>query len=287
MHSIRRYGHVLFVAILFAVNLLIWQGVATSAEAPLLTVAFLDVGQGDSIYIEAPNGNQLLVDAGAGREVLSELAEVMPVGDRSLDAVIGTHPDKDHIGGLLDVIRSYEVGQYLEPGVPADTLIYEELKRAIAEKGIPVTLARRGMAIVLDEANGVRLDILLPDRDVSGMETNDASIVARLSYASTSVMLTGDAPTKAERHLVSLGNDIASDILKAGHHGSRTSTGEEFLRAVAPRYAVISVGKSNRYGHPHPEVLARLVSFGIPALRTDEEGTVVFMSDGFSFVRDR
>lgn len=134
MHFLRRYGHFLIVAILLAANLLIWRGVTISAEAPLLTVAFLDIGQGDSIYIEAPNGNQLLVDGGAGGVVLSELAEVMPIGDRSLDIVIGTHPDKDHIGGLLDVIRSYEVGQFLEPGVSADTLIYKELKRTIEEK---------------------------------------------------------------------------------------------------------------------------------------------------------
>ncbi|MCE9643768.1 MBL fold metallo-hydrolase [Candidatus Parcubacteria bacterium] len=287
MHSIRRYGHFFIVAILIAANALIWRGVSTSAEAPLVTVAFLDIGQGDSVYIEAPNGNQLLIDGGEGGAVLSELAEVMPLGDRSLDIVIGTHPDKDHIGGLLDVVRSYDVGEFLEPGVSADTLIYRELKKAIQEKGIPVTLARRGMTLLLDEAYGVRLDILFPDRDVSDFEANDASIVARLSYASTSVMLTGDAPIKTERYLVSLdGAELPSDILKAGHHGSRTSTSAEFLAAVAPRYAIISSGKNNRYGHPHQEVMALLQTFGIETLRTDEEGTIVFLSDGFSFVRE-
>lgn len=286
---LKRHGHIFLVGILLIANILIWRGVSTSAETPLLTVAFLDIGQGDSIYIEAPNGNQLLVDGGAGRAVLSQLGEVMPLGDRSLDVVIGTHPDKDHIGGLLDVIRSYEVGEFLEPGVPADTLVYKELKKMLEDKGIPVVLARRGMSIVLDEADNVHLDILFPDTDVSQFkQTNDASIVGRLTYASTSVMLTGDSPIKIERHLVSLdAAGLRSDILKAGHHGSRTSSNEAFLRAVAPEYAIISAGKNNRYGHPHQEVLNLLSMLGIPALRTDEEGTIVFRSNGSYFTRAR
>lgn len=286
---LKRYGYILVVVILFAANFLIWRGVSTSAGAPSLTVAFLDIGQGDSIYIEAPNGNQLLVDGGAGNLVLSRLGEVMPLGDRSLDVVIGTHPDKDHIGGLLDVIRTCEVGEFLEPGVSSDTLVYKELKKMLAEKGIPVVLARRGMSIVLDEADNVRLDILFPDTDVSQFkQTNDASIVARLSYASTSVMLTGDSPIKIEQHLVSLdARGLKSDILKAGHHGSRTSSSEAFLRAVAPQYTIVSAGKNNRYGHPHQEVLNLLLALGIPTLRTYEEGNIIFTSDGRSFARVR
>ncbi len=268
-----------------------------------LTVAFLDIGQGDAIFIQAPNGNQILLDGGPGKAVLRELSKVMPFYDRSIDVVIASHADQDHVGGLPDVLRKYKVGIFMEPGVPGESSSYEELERLVTkeegEEKIKKILARRGM--VVDLGGGAVLQILFPDRDPSGMETNMSSIVARLVYGENEFLLTGDSPKAIEEYLVSLEKNpkeghlqnapvpegalqedfsLQSDVLKAGHHGSKTSTSPTFLGAVSPKYVVISSGKNNRYGHPHQEVLDILDTFGAKILRTDTSGRIIFKSNG-------
>lgn len=251
-----------------------------------LTVAFLNIGQGDAIYIEAPHGNQLLIDGGPGRQILRELGNVMPFSDRTIDAVIATHPDADHIGGLVDVLDNYEVGLFMEPGVTTDSSLYKTLEEKVAREktengSLQKIEARRGMTI--DLGDGVLLQILYPVSDTRGWETNDASIVARLVYGNTEFLLTGDAPVKTERGLMYMGPSFVSlhsDVLKVGHHGSKTSTSPEFVAAVHPEYAVISVGKDNRYGHPTPVVLETLKKENIKILRTDTMGRIIFTSDG-------
>lgn len=259
-----------------------WKALTASTRE--LTVAFLNIGQGDSIYIEAPNGNQLLVDGGNGKQILSELGAVMPFADRSIDVVVGTHPDADHVGGLIPVLSRYTVSAILEPGSSADTATYRALEKEISDKQIPRIIVHRGM--IVDLGGGVTFTILSPDQDTTHMETNESSIVGQLRYGSTTVLLTGDAPQSVERHLVSIdGAHLESTILKAGHHGSRTSSGDIFVQTVHPQIAVISAGKNNRYGHPHAEVLATFKKYDIPVVRTDEEGRIVFMSDGEEFAR--
>ena len=250
-----------------------------------LTVSFLNVGQGDAIFIEAPSGNQILIDGGPSKSVLRELSKVMPFYDRSIDVVIATHADQDHVGGLPDVLKEYKVGIFMEPGVSGPSSSYEELEKIVdneeAKGSIKKILARRGMDV--DLGGGAILQIIFPDRDPAGMETNMSSIVARLVYGENEFLLTGDSPIAIENYLVSLesqGSTLTSDVLKAGHHGSKTSTGAEFVSAVSPEYAVISVGKDNKYGHPNKEVLDILSNFGAKILRTDEMGGVVFKSDG-------
>lgn len=244
-----------------------------------LTVAFLDVGQGDAIYIEAPDGAQILIDGGNGKAVLRGLGSVMPFFDRSIDIVVATHPDEDHIGGLPDVFERYRIGAYVDPGVNDHSATYEAILHAVNEAHIPYTVARRGMRIMLED--GVFLNILFPDRDLSHADTNTASIVARLTYGSTSFLLTGDSPQMIEQYLVALdGSMLESDVLKLGHHGSRTSSSEIFLRTVQPSLAIISAGKDNRYGHPHKEVLDRLAVLSIPFLSTIQEGSIILISDG-------
>ncbi len=244
------------------------------------TFAVLDIGQGDALFIESPTGVQILVDAGPTKKVLNELSKVMSPFDRSLDAIIMTHPDQDHIGGFADVLKYYKVGEVFEPGILTDSKTYQNLEVEIQKKKIPDILARRGMR--LDLGGGAVLDILFPDRDVSAWETNEGCIVARLSYGDISVMLTGDAPIKTEKIILSenKSEQLKSTILKAGHHGSRTSTSQEFLQAVNPEYALISVGKDNKYGHPHQEVLDLLNKFKAQILRTDLLGTIIMKSDG-------
>lgn len=246
----------------------------------ILTVAFLDVGQGDAIYIEAPNGNQVLIDGGPSKAVLRELSKVMPFYDRSIDVVIATHADQDHVGGLPDVLKKYKVKIFMEPGVSGESSSYKELEKIVSQGdtlGIKKILARRGMEIHLGDR--AILQILFPDRDPSGMDTNVASIVARLVYGENEFLLTGDSPQNIENYLVSLGG-LQSDVLKVGHHGSKTSSGQAFVSAVSPQYAVISVGKDNKYGHPNKEVLDILNNFGAKILRTDEQGRIIFKSDG-------
>ncbi|MBI2618095.1 MBL fold metallo-hydrolase [Candidatus Kaiserbacteria bacterium] len=284
MNAVRQYAGLIITSTFLFLNLFIWSAVFAESRSGLLTVAFLDVGQGDAIFIESPNGNQMLIDGGPNGAVLRELSKIMPFHDRFIDVILATHPDKDHIAGLIDVIERYEVGKYLEPGVLNDTGVYQTLLNAVSEKEIPVTYARRGMHIVLDE--GVRADILFPDRDVTNVETNSGSIVLRVVYGETEFMLTGDAPQSIERYLMSLdGNDLQSDVLKAGHHGSRTSSDESFISSVHPDIAVISAGKDNSYGHPHKEVLEILSKAGIKIFNTAEEGTIIFTSDGVAITQ--
>jgi competence protein ComEC len=278
MRKIKNQFKYYFLGLLFLATVFVWYAVFAESRQGL-EVDFLDVGQGDAIFIQAPNGNQVLVDGGPNNAVLRELSKVMPFYDRSLDMIIESHPDSDHINGLVEVLKNYKTDLVMEPGVESENAAYQELKNLIREKNIPYVFARRGMRVLLDD--GLYLDILFPDRDVSGWDTNDASIVAKLVYGNDSFLLTADSPDRIEKFLVSLdGNRLKSNVLKVAHHGSRTSTSEMFLSYVKPDYAVISVGKNNKYNHPHQETLDRLSQFQIPILRTDELGTIKIKSDG-------
>ena len=257
----------------------IWSAVFAEERAGVLTIAFLDVGQGDATFIEAPNGNQVLIDGGSGKQVLGELAKLLPAHDRSIDVVIATHPDSDHIGGLSEVLKRYDVGTILRSGAINDTAVYDSLNAAIKSRGVRDVLARRGMRLMLDK--DVSLEVLFPDRDVSRANPNEASIILRLVYGETEAMLTGDASKRIEQYLASRdGKRLQSDILKVGHHGSKTSSARNFVGFVSPEYAVISASCDNRYGHPHQEVLDTFSHFTINVLTTCEAGTIVFETDG-------
>ncbi len=279
MDSLKQYGARYLLTALFLVTVAIWYAVFFESRGGILMVAFLDVGQGDAIFIEAPNGNQVLIDGGAGRAVLRELSRVMPFYDRSIDVVLGTHTDKDHVGGLPAVFENFSVEFYIDPGLPDDSGFYQELLRDVAKEPAEKIIARRGMRINLGE--GAELNILFPDRDVSGFDANDASVIARLVYGDTAFLFTGDSPKKIENYVVSLyGDALRSDVLKAGHHGSKTSTSAAFLSAVSPDIAVVSAGEDNRYGHPHKEVTDAFAAAGVSVSRTDKDGTIIFKSDG-------
>ena len=279
MRHLRKYTRFYVLLFLAFTACLIWYAVFREDRGGVLSVSFLDIGQGDAIFIDAPNGNQVLIDGGLGVGVLRALGKAMPFYDRSIDMVVATHPDQDHIGGLSSVISKYGVPVYVDPGIPNDTPVFEALTRAIEKYKPEKITARRGMRFVLDK--GVFLDVLFPDRDVSEVETNTGSIVARLHYGDTSFLLTGDSPQSIEHYLVSIdGPKLKSDVLKAGHHGSKTSSSEYFLSAISPAFAVISAGKNNRYGHPHKEVIDALTRTGASILSTYEKGTVSFSSNG-------
>jgi len=249
----------------------------------ILTVAFLNIGQGDSIFIESPTGNQMLIDGGPGKSVLRELGSVMPFYDRSIDVLLATHADQDHVGGLPDVLQNYKVNYFFETGNPGPSSSYEELEKITDQESkegkLEKVLARRGM--VIDLGGGAELQILFPDRDPVGMDTNTSSIVAKLTYGNESFMLTGDSPRSIEDYLVKVdGANLKSTVLKPGHHGSKTSSEDAYIAEVAPEYAVISAGLNNRYGHPHQETLDTLNKYHIKILRTDQDGRIVFKTDG-------
>ncbi|MBU1091835.1 MBL fold metallo-hydrolase [Patescibacteria group bacterium] len=268
----------LVVGFLFACVIFVWYAVFYESRNGL-AVYFLDVGQGDSIFIQAENGNQILIDGGQNKSVLNQLSKVMPFYDRVIDVVIETHPDGDHIGGLVEVLNRYDVGLVMESGVKSDSAIYKELKNIIGRKNITEILGKKGMRMNVGE--GLFLDILFPVSDASEMESNSASIVARLVYENTSFLLTGDSPQAIEKYLASVYKDnLDVDVLKVGHHGSKTSSSEIFIGYTSPEYAIVSVGADNRYGHPSQEVLDILKKLEVKVLRTDEMGTIKIKSDG-------
>ncbi len=248
-----------------------------------LQVAFLDVGQGDATFIESPTGTQVLIDGGKGGMVLSKLSEVMGFFDRDIDMIVATHPDMDHIGGLIGVLDRYTVHTILITENESDTPAFEAFTDRIFEEGAKILIARRGQIYDLGSgsAGSTTLSILFPDRDARDFESNASSIVARLVYGESEYLFTGDAPKEIEEYLISLdAQGIASDVLKVGHHGSRTSTSEIFVNAVIPDVAIISAGKDNSYGHPHGEVTKLLTARGIAQKNTADLGSIVSVSDG-------
>jgi competence protein ComEC len=258
----------------------------TAATADHLTVSFLNIGQGDAILIQGPTGEKILIDGGPDRSVLRELSKKLWPWDRHIDVLVETHPDKDHITGLGYVLERYRVDYFLESGIPDQTATSLHVKDDVRkEKGIQHIIVKRGMR--LDLGGGAYADVLFPDTDQSKqILTNDGSIVIHVVYGKTSFMLTGDLPSPYEDHLVALdGVSLHSDVLKAGHHGSRYSTDSIWLSAVSPSYVVISAGKGNSYGHPHKEVLDRVKKQGATVVSTIEEGTVTFESDGLTVIK--
>ena len=276
--SQKNYALLFFLLILVVLNIYLLHLDLKSRKTGL-TFAMLDIGQGDALFIESPTGTQVLFDAGPAKKILGPLRKVMSPFDRTIDAVVITNPDADHIGGFSEIFKNYTIGLVLEPGTINDSKVYKNLKDKVDSKNIPNILAKKGMK--LDLGGGVVVDILFPDRDVSTWNSNDGSVVARLSYGDTSVMLTGDSTIKTEKMILEQfkNNDLKSTILKVGHHGSRTSSGDAFVKAVAPIYALISDGKDNKYGHPHPEVLDVLSEIGAKILRTDLLGTILMKCD--------
>ena len=276
----KKYIQWAVLGVFLVLNIFIWSSMVRADRRGELTVAFLDVGQGDAIYIEAPNGNQMLIDGGpSSGAVLRALGQVMPFYDRSIDLVLATHPDQDHVGGLPAVIDRMNVGSVVTTENTSDTGAYGAFEKAILEKHPQRILARAGERIILDE--GIALEILVPNRNTSGWDTNTASIVARLSYGDESFLFTGDSPQGVEQYLVGKnGGTLHATVLKLGHHGSYTSSSRIFLSAVDPEYAIISAGKDNKYGHPHKEVTDLLTEFKIPFLSTLGQGNIVFKTDG-------
>ncbi len=252
------------------------------------SLTVLDVGQGDAILLTAPSGEHALIDAGPDARVLGPLARELGYFDRTIDLLVLTHPDLDHLGGMVSILERYQVGRVLMTGIAQDSVEYRRFQERVAELHIPVTIASRGRALTLgNDASAAHLTVLWPDRPLVGTrpdKPNNTSVVLKVVFGETSFLLTGDIEADTEAQLVGHGGDtLAASVLKIAHHGSDTSSTTAFLAAVQPDIALISVGQHNSFGHPSRRVLRRLERAGVRIYRTDEEGTIRVTSDGKTF----
>lgn len=257
---------------------------AASQKDGLLKIHFFDIGQGDAIFVETPSGRQILVDGGPDNKVLSKLGEMMPFYDKDIDVVIVSHPHADHVVGLIDVLERYEIKNIIEAKESYSSSELRAWQEAVKTERTNNIEAIAGK--VIDLGDGVTLTILHPFESVVGdnpKNPHDDVVVMMLKYKDLEVMLTGDMEDEVERHLIMAGENLNSDVLKVGHHGSKTSTSEEFLSAVSPEVAVIQVGAKNRYGHPSPEILERLKNYDIKYYRNDLDGDIKLVSDGLNY----
>jgi competence protein ComEC len=241
-------------------------------------VHFLDVGQGDSILILSPSGKTILVDGGPDLSTLEHLGRLLAFSQKTIDLLILTHPDRDHLSAFPELLRRYSVRAILLTRAASEE--WEEFPDFLAlieERQVPIILANPSRDI--DMGDGLFFDVLWPPATPSLSGANETSIVLRAITGSGAVLLTGDIPAKEEATLLSLGSNVRATYLQLPHHGSDTSSSVNFLAAVRPRAAIISVGRNNPYGHPHPTILERLSSLGIPVRSTAMEGTISLVLD--------
>lgn len=238
-----------------------------------LNVHFIDVGQGDSEFIELPNGQTMLIDAGNPENGSQIVTYVKGLGHSKIDYLIATHPHADHIGGMAEVVKNLDIGKIYMPKASTNTQTFEDLLTAIQNKGLKINTAKSGVNMF---KNGtLNADIIAPV-NITGDDLNQYSAVIMLTYGDNKFLFTGDAGNESEGQITS---DVKADVLKVGHHGSDTSTSQTFLNKVSPKYAVIEVGKDNSYGHPTAAALAKLEKIGATIYRTDKDGTIIFTSD--------
>ena len=262
---------------------LLWIA-ALSLPDKRLHVVFVDVGQGDAAFISTPGGQQILVDGGPDPVELARfLGERMPFWDRTIELVVLTHAHSDHLNGLIEVLRRYDVQRILEREVQHDGPPYQAWRKAVDDEGAEVVQARPGQVVALD--GGAFMQVVGPEEKLlrgTSSDVNNASVVLKLLYGEVSFLLTGDMFTEAESRLVRENAPLDSDVLKVAHHGSRSSSSPPFLDRVSPAVAVISVGQDNRFGHPHPEVLETLGRWvpGDRVFSTADRGTIEFITDG-------
>lgn len=260
------------------VAVLVWSW-SQSRPDGYLHVAFLDVGQGDAIWIQTPSGRHILVDGGRYPSVLNEeVGRQMGLWRREVDVVIATHPDADHVAGLPGLWERYRVGQLWTDGETEGSADYNALLAIAAETQTPIHTAQAGGVIMVGD--GVRLEVLHPNGPIMSEERNENSVSLRLVYGNFSLLLTGDAGEATERAMIQNGRPVQAVVFKAGHHGSDTSSTAPFLATVRPQIVVISVGAENNFGHPSPAVLERLAAAGAAVLRTDQLGTIEVITDG-------
>jgi len=270
---------------LLLVSILIWAAVLTMPDDKL-HVSFLDVGQGDAILIQTPGHQNILIDGGPDPQKINlELSKKLPFWDRTIDLMVSTQPQADHVTGLVEVLRRYKVKQVLEPGVPYYSSIYYEWLNLIKDEKTKHDIAIAGQEI--DLGDNIKIAVLNPPSELfqgTSHDVDNNGVVLKLTWGKVSFLFTADIRDEAEFELVSQRASLRSTVLKVAHHGSKTSTSPQFLSVVGPEVVVISVGADNSFGHPNSEVVERLISrLGVENVyRTDRNGTIEFITDGES-----
>jgi len=271
---------------LICFNILAWIAVYDLSQPAFLEVIFFDVGQGDAIFIETPKRHQILIDGGPGSVILEKLGKSMPFYDRTIDLIILTHPEFDHLSGFNEVLKKYKVSNILWTGIVRDTAEYKEWKKLIEEEKAEIFIAKAGQKILWESETNNYMEVLYPFENLEGKvfeDSNNTSIISKLVFGKNSFLFTGDAYKNVEGELINKKAEIDSDVLKVSHHGSKTSSSEEFIKSVSPQIAVISAGIGNKYGHPHQEVLELLEKYDIKVSRTDKDGDIKIISDGKNY----
>lgn len=239
-----------------------------------MQIHFLDVGQGDSIFLELPNQETMLIDAGESNQSSKIIHYIENLGYRKIDYVIATHPHTDHIGGLKEIIETFEIKSIYMPKVISTSNTYENLLMTIQNQNLKIKNAYSGVKIITQE--NFEVEIIAPTK-TTYQKLNNYSAVIKITYKDHTFLFMGDAEEESEKQLK---QDIKADVIKIGHHGSATSTSEEFIKKVNPSYAIISVGKNNRYNHPNELILNRLKEIGAKILQTDQNGTIMLTTNG-------
>ena len=239
-----------------------------------LRVNYIDVGQGDSIFIELPNKETMLIDAGEAYKSDSVINYLNNLGIKRIDYVVGTHPHTDHIGGLESVINTFDTGSIYMPKVSSNSKTFEDLLTTISNKNLKVKTAKSGV-VVLNEDN-LKLEFIAPNSD-NYSNLNNYSAVLKLTYLDNTFLFMGDAEVLSEDEITS---DVKADVIKVGHHGSDSSSSVEFVKKVNPEYAIIMVGEGNSYNHPYQSIINRYLSMNTKVLRTDLDGNIICNSDG-------
>ena len=283
-----RGGRPLLLAFGAVAGLLMGPAVEIILHWGTMEVVLLDVGQGDALAIRSPRGRWILVDAGPKTESFDAGARtVLPFlrrrGAGKVDLLVLTHPDMDHVGGAGAILREFPVGRVLDPGKAVGTDVFLEALEGAESGGVPWQVVRGGDSLNVD---GIAIRVLWPSGETF-RDANEASVVLELRFGAFSILLTGDAPSEVEEAFMPFLLSPRFQILKVGHHGSTTSTSSELLERISPEVALVSVGRRNRYGHPHPSVIRRLEASGVEILRTDEDGSVIIRArrDGLFRVR--
>ncbi|MCK5686003.1 MBL fold metallo-hydrolase [bacterium] len=268
---------ILVVALFVSIPAFSAQGV----RAGQMHITYFDVGQGDAILIQTPFGQNILIDGGEDEKIIKSLSEELPWWDKRIDLMILTHPHSDHVGGLLDVLKRYDVLKILYTGAIHNSPDYIAWLKLIEEKKIDLNIINHPQKILLGD--DLFLDIIYPraQTDIDSQKNlNNTSIVAKLIYGQTSFLFMGDSEIEVEEILLEDKNKLSADVLKLGHHGSDTSSSADFLEIVDPDYAVIEVGEANRFDHPSPRIIKRLERADIEIFRTDIDGSIQFISNG-------
>jgi beta-lactamase superfamily II metal-dependent hydrolase len=274
------YGKLVALTFLISSICIATTSLVTYSVRQKLRVSFLDIGQGDAILVQTPSGKKMLIDGGPSDRVLEKISSEVSYFERNIDVMEETHPDADHVTGLIPVLEKYSVKHILISKVEGSTEIFKDLKKHIDNEGALVHQAHRGD--VIDFHDGVNAYVLYPRDNYipKKNDTNDASVSVVLTYGDESFLLTGDLPSTEESNLLQDALPKNITVYKAGHHGSKFSSSEQLLSYIKPEYSVISAGKDNKYGHPNPEAIARLDKYSKEVLSTIDKGTITFVTDG-------